>query len=102
MKDLKLEVFKTPLEKRRGLLNRKKIGVHELFLFPGVNTIHTHGMKFPIKVIFVDSKADIISIVLMKPGQEYKEPGAAAAIECHPFFNSANLHELKEKIIKTL
>ena len=102
MKDLKLTVFKTAPEKKRGLLDRDKIKMNELFLFPQTDTIHTRGMKFPIKVIFVNDKGDIVSIVLMKPGREYQEKGAAGAVECHPFFNSANLNELKDKIVKAL
>lgn len=102
MKDLRLEIFKTASEQKRGLLDKDKINMNELYLFPRINQIHTRGMKFPIKVIFVNDKAEIISIVLMKPGREYQEKGAAGAIECHPFFNSANLNELKDKIIKAL
>lgn len=102
MKDLRLEIFKTAREKKKGLIGKEKIKINELYLFPKVNHIHTMGMKFPIKVIFLDKKANIISIVLLQPNREYKEESAAAAIECHPFFNSANLNELKEKIIKAL
>lgn len=102
MKSLKLEIFSTPQEKKRGLLDRERIRLNEMFLLPGVDTIHTRGMKFPIKVIFVDEKANIKSIVLMQPGREYQERGAKGAIEVHPFFNSASINEFKDKIIKAL
>ena len=100
MRDFKITVFKTPADKKKGLLDRTSILPNELFVFPDTKSIHTQGMKFPIKVIFTDKDFKVISSYYMKPNQKIEEEEASYAIETYPFFNNNTINELKAKLIK--
>lgn len=100
MRDYKITVFKTAAEKRKGLLDRSSISPNEIFLFPNTKSIHTQGMKFPIKVIFTDKDFKVISSYYMKPNQKVEEESADYAIEVYPFFNSNTINEIRKKLIK--
>ena len=65
-----VQVADTPRARRIGLLKHKRLDSGEgLWLFP-TQAIHTFGMKFPIDVVFLDSKLRVKRIYhSMRPGR---------------------------------
>ena len=55
-------VARTPLARARGLLGRKKLTAGEGMLFPATRAVHTHFMRFPIDVVFLDRDNCIVRI----------------------------------------
>jgi uncharacterized membrane protein (UPF0127 family) len=102
MKPYKLIVMDTPKKKLEGVRSKSFLSVNHLYLFPKVNEITMKGVKFPVKLLFLNEDADIINIVLAQPEKEYLDKSAHSVIECSPFFNSINLKEIHEKIIKAI
>lgn len=62
-----LEILSTGAEKRRGLLGRDHLPEGAGLLFPGVWSIHTVGMAFPIDVIFTDKNLYVRRVVTDLP-----------------------------------
>jgi len=47
----------------RGLLGRKALPAGEGMLFPRTRAVHTHFMRFPIDVVFVDRDGVVVRVV---------------------------------------
>jgi uncharacterized protein len=47
----------------RGLMGAAELPVGSGLLFPGTRSVHTHFMRFPIDVVFLDSEWRIVSVV---------------------------------------
>ena len=58
-----LEVASTPVARARGLLGRD--GIRGALLLPGVGSVHTVGMRFPIDVAFCDRNLVVRATVTM-------------------------------------
>lgn len=57
------EVASTPLARMRGLLGRSSLDEHAGVLFPRTRSVHTHFMRFPIDVVFLDGDREVVKIV---------------------------------------
>lgn len=54
-------------------------------LIPHCHSVHTFGMRFPLDLVFLGKRQDIIRIVLrVKPGQVVSTAGATAVLEVVP------------------
>lgn len=102
MKDIKLIVFDNPIDKRKGLLGKEYIKLNEVYLFPKTNNITSKGMKFTIKVIFLNQLGEVLESRILVPNKQIINESAYATLEVSPFFNINNLNELKQKIVKAL
>jgi uncharacterized protein len=47
----------------RGLMGVAELPAGSGILFPGTSSVHTHFMRFPIDVVFLDSGWRIVSVV---------------------------------------
>ena len=65
-------------ERTKGLLQRASLPAGELMLIPRCNMIHTFGMRFPIDVIFLDSRGIVKRIVRNLPSNRIAWGGWAA------------------------
>lgn len=64
----KAEIADTFLKRLIGLLNRKSLGEGEALILKPSKSIHTFFMRFPIDVIFLDTKNKVIATLpLFKP-----------------------------------
>lgn len=70
-------LFATTLFARmQGLLGRKALGTETAMVIDPCSSIHTLGMKFPIDVVFLDSKNKITAIAhAVKPGRFWVSGG---------------------------
>ena len=46
----------------RGLLGASSLATGSGMLFPGTRSVHTHFMRFPVDVVFLDGENRIVSI----------------------------------------
>jgi uncharacterized protein len=73
----------------RGLLGRGKLPATRGVLLSRTNFIHTHFMRFPIDVVFLDGAMEIVKVVEdLKPWRMARCPNASAVLElaagsCH-------------------
>lgn len=66
----------TLFARMRGLLGRKSLGAETAMVIDPCSSIHTLGMKFPIDVVFLDSKNKITAIAHdVKPGRFWVSGG---------------------------
>lgn len=71
----------TPFKRARGLLGRGRLADDE-GLFLAASSLHTHFMRFPIDVVFVDRELRVIEVIhSMKPWRLAHKHGAHAVIE---------------------
>jgi uncharacterized protein len=69
------ELATTERARVAGLLTRSALAPGEGLLIPRCNSIHTHGMKFPIDVIFFNpSSGAIVEAFTMQPWLVRKMP----------------------------
>lgn len=65
----------------RGLMFRKRLGPGEGMLFRPCQAIHTHFMRFPIDVIFVDDQWRVLQVIAsMRPWRTSPFVRRAAAV----------------------
>ena len=57
-----VRVAATPLARARGLVGRKGLSTAEGLLIRRTRAIHTHFMRFPIDVVFVDRDGTIVKL----------------------------------------
>jgi uncharacterized membrane protein (UPF0127 family) len=63
---MEIRVAASRRQRMRGLRNRASIGPDEGLLFPNCKSVHTFGMRFPIGVIYLDARHQVIDVVHMK------------------------------------
>jgi uncharacterized membrane protein (UPF0127 family) len=61
----------------RGLMGAAQLPPGTGLLLPGTSSVHTHFMRFPIDVVFLDSERRIVSVV--KSLRPWRFAGAKAA-----------------------
>lgn len=77
-----LEIAKTPWARAKGLLGRSSLPGNTALWIESCNSIHTWFMKFPIDVIYVNGKREVVKIVThISPWHFSYAWGADAAIE---------------------
>lgn len=63
-----VELANTATLRLRGLLGRKALTMQQGLLILPCNSVHTFGMKFPIDVVYLNKKNQVIKIVdALKP-----------------------------------
>jgi uncharacterized membrane protein (UPF0127 family) len=65
----------------RGLMGAAELPVGSGLLFPGTRSVHTHFMRFPIDVVFLDSEWRIVSVVTLRPWRLAAAKSAVSALE---------------------
>jgi uncharacterized membrane protein (UPF0127 family) len=60
-------VARSPAARARGLLGRKELASGEGLLIPRTRSIHTHFMRFPIDVVFLDKDDVVVRLVTALP-----------------------------------
>ena len=66
----------------RGLLGTSGLPPGEGLLFPRTRSVHTHFMRFPIDVVFLDDDLRVVSIApSLPPWRLASRKGAAATLE---------------------
>lgn len=66
-----------------GLLNHARLQEHDALLLRGTRSVHTHGMGFPIDVVFLDRNGRVLSVhASVAPGAISRGPrGTRATLE---------------------
>lgn len=76
------ELAERPWARMRGLLARRSLPPSEGMLFPGVSSVHTFGMRFPLDVVFLDDRQQVLSVHAgVRPWRLARHRGAAATLE---------------------
>jgi uncharacterized membrane protein (UPF0127 family) len=66
----------------RGLMGVAQLPPGTGLLLPGTSSVHTHFMRFPIDVVFLDSRRRIVSLVpRLKPWRLAAAKSAASVLE---------------------
>ena len=66
----------------RGLLGTSSLPSGSGILFPRTRSVHTHFMRFPIDVVFLDGENRVVSIVhRLRPWRGAASRGARAVLE---------------------
>jgi uncharacterized membrane protein (UPF0127 family) len=65
-----------------GLMGRKHLPPGRGLLFPGASSVHTHFMRFPIDVVFLDDALCVVSIATrLRPWRFASAKGASSVLE---------------------
>lgn len=71
-----------PLPRMRGLLGRRGLGADEGLLLRPAGSIHTHFMRFPIDVVFLDREGRVVDVRSdVRPWRMARKRGAKAVLE---------------------
>jgi uncharacterized membrane protein (UPF0127 family) len=66
----------------RGLMGVAQLPPGRGLLLPGTSSVHTHFMRFPIDVVFLDSARRIVSVTpALRPWRFAKAKGANSVLE---------------------
>jgi uncharacterized protein len=66
----------------RGLMGTAELPRGSGLLFPGTSSVHTHFMRFPIDVVFLDSEWRIVSVVAeLRPWRFAAAKSAVSVLE---------------------
>jgi uncharacterized protein len=66
----------------RGLMGVAELPPGTGLLLPGTSSVHTHFMRFPIDVVFLDSERRVVSIVpALRPWRFAKAKSADSVLE---------------------
>lgn len=72
-------------ERMRGLLGRPPLESGQALLIAPCNAIHTFGMSYPLDIVFVDAKGEILKLFRrLPPLRMAKAFGARITIELAP------------------
>lgn len=73
-----------PLLRMRGLLGRRDLHADEGILLKPAGSIHTHFMRFPIDVVFLDREGRVLDLrSTVVPWRIARRRGAKAVLELH-------------------
>jgi uncharacterized membrane protein (UPF0127 family) len=65
-----------------GLMGRNSLPPGRGLLFPGASSVHTHFMRFPIDVVFLDDERRVVAVSrALRPWRFAREAGADAVLE---------------------
>jgi uncharacterized membrane protein (UPF0127 family) len=79
---LRVEVPQTRRERMRGLLGRRALEPGRGLLLERTRTIHTFGMRFPLRVAFLDRELRVLEVQDLPPGRiVLPRPGARHILE---------------------
>ncbi len=71
-----------PLLRMRGLLGRRDLHADEGLLLRPASSIHTHFMRFPIDVVFLDRECRVVDVrSAVRPWRMARKRGAKAVLE---------------------
>jgi hypothetical protein len=66
---LLVEVPQTRPERMRGLLGRPRLPPDRALLLEETRSVHTFGMRFPIKVAFLRGDLMVLRVACLRPGR---------------------------------
>ena len=66
---MRIEIASTRRERMRGLRGREALAPDEALLIPNCRSVHTFGMRFPIKVVFLDRGLRAVEVIEMRPNR---------------------------------
>jgi len=64
-----IRVAWTRRERLRGLRGLEGLGPGEALLIPNCRSVHTFGMRFPIRVVFLDAEFRVVEVVRLRPNR---------------------------------
>ena len=65
-----------------GLAGMRALASDTGLLIPGCRAVHTHGMRFPLDLVWLDGEGGIVDVVgSLKPGRSLRVPYARAVVE---------------------
>jgi hypothetical protein len=66
----------------RGLMGVAQLAPETGLLLPRTSSVHTHFMRFPIDVVFLDSERRIVSVAAtLRPWRLARSKGASSVLE---------------------
>ena len=66
----------------RGLMGAADLPAGQGVLFPGTSSVHTHFMRFPVDVVFLDRERRVVAIrPALRPWRFAAAKGAQAVLE---------------------
>jgi uncharacterized protein len=75
-------VAKSFVSRLRGLMGASDLPAGQGVLFPGTSSVHTHFMRFPIDVVFLDDERRIVAIrPALRPWRIASAKGARSVLE---------------------
>jgi uncharacterized membrane protein (UPF0127 family) len=75
-------IARSALARGRGLLGRKELPSSEGLLIPRTRAVHTHFMRFPIDVVFLDEAHVVVRVVPgLPPWRAASHRGARSVLE---------------------
>ena len=75
-------VASTFLTRFRGLMGVAELPTESGLLFPRTSSVHTHFMRFPIDVVFLDERRQVVAVARsLRPWRLAGAKGAAFALE---------------------
>jgi uncharacterized protein len=78
-----VEVPATRRERMRGLRERGFLPPDHAMLFPRCRSVHTFRMRFPVTVVFVDARWQVVAVRRMRPGRlAWPRLRARSVLEC--------------------
>jgi len=79
----RVEVPVTRRERMHGLRDRGFLPPDHAMLFPRCRSVHTFGMRFPIKAAFVDARWHVVAVRRLPPGRlAWPRLRARSVMEC--------------------
>jgi len=76
------QVARTRFERAFGLLGRARLEPGDGMLFPRTRAVHTHFMRFPIDVVFLDADNRVVRVVSrLRPWRAASSRQARAVLE---------------------
>jgi uncharacterized protein len=71
-------------DRRMGLRGARDLSVDAAFLFPNATSVHTLGMRFPLRVVRLDDAFTVVDVRKVRPGR-FVPPmrRASHVLECH-------------------
>lgn len=78
-----VEVPTTPWERMRGLLGRDGLEPGRALLLERTRSVHTFGMRFPIRATLLDRDLRVVAVRRMRPGRLlFPRPRVRHVLEC--------------------
>lgn len=76
-------VARTRRERVRGLLSHVRLDVDDGLLLPGATSVHTFGMRFPIRVVLLDATLSALQVLDVVPRRlVFPRPSVRHVLEC--------------------
>ncbi len=80
MKSIELEIADHPLARAKGLLGRASLQERTGLWLTNCRSVHTHFMRFPIDLIFIDAQHRVVECTPQVPAWRVKASSTASSV----------------------